>query len=165
MGEVLHLVFPMLPKPQADVMQHRQRAPYRKRWHKLVVGEVLASGLRPARPWEQAAIACVRFSSTQIDYSNLVYSFKPLVDGLIVPKPRGIAASVIVDDNPRVLRVEQYHWVKTPRRESRVEILVARYPDDLEPWRRRLDEVLPTTSSPTPADESQAARPSLELDS
>lgn len=106
-----------LPRLQADTLSKWVRAKERKYWHKFVAQHVMASGGRPKVPLEKAVIRCVRHSTIQPDYANLVYSFKPVVDGLV-------KCAVLRDDKPSVLVDEAYEWSKAKRGAGRIEVVV-----------------------------------------
>lgn len=107
---VRELEIPELPRLQADVMQKWARMAYRKKWHDLIHYALLEAGGPPKQPLDHAAITGVRYCcGIQPDWINVVYSFKPLVDGLI-------KAGMIVDDNPSVLLEEHYSAVRVPHR-------------------------------------------------
>jgi hypothetical protein len=99
----LDFTLPELPGTQADVLQMRARSAERKRWHEMVYWAVLEAGGRPKSPITRASIFGYRHSSQRPDTINLYFSFKAIVDGLIVAK-------VIDDDNPKVLVDEGYFW-------------------------------------------------------
>ncbi len=122
---MIHLTFHELPKLQADVMTRKARMGYREKWHKRVWGEVRVLKDRPKTPWAHAGIVCIRYSANLCDRGNLTGSFKPILDGLT-------QARVWVDDNPNVLAVESYHFVKSTRKEARVEVFVAEMPSGAE---------------------------------
>ena len=113
----LHLTIHELPRLQADTLSKWARAKERKDWHKAVAQHVVISGGRPKSPLEKAVLRCVRHSAHQPDYANLVYSFKPVVDGLV-------KCDVLRDDKPSVLVDEAYEWSKAARGDGRIEVVV-----------------------------------------
>ncbi len=108
---------PELPRLQADVMQWRARAAYRRSWRKKVSELVQLEKLKPDKPLTQAAIVCTRYSTRKCDYGGLVYSFKPLLDSLV-------ENLVLLDDSMEVLALEEYHLLPPDRRGKGVEIIV-----------------------------------------
>lgn len=91
--------------------------------------EVIAAALamRPDRPFAWARVTFWRLMPRTLDYDNLVFGFKPLLDCLTTPferemkkKPRHVIASMgnymglsfIVDDKPQVC-LTAYHQVQT----------------------------------------------------
>ena len=109
---------PRLPRLQADVMQYRQRAAYRKLWRNVVIAAVYEAGGPPKEPFEHAEITGIR-SCTGVppDRCNVWYSFKCLVDAVTPPRQekrgRGVmhfgGIAIIEDDNPSVVRKEDYY--------------------------------------------------------
>lgn len=77
----------------------------RKRWHDAVARAI---EYRPTEPLKMCSIICHRFSSNKCDYDNLVYSFKPLVDGLV-------HSGIIIDDDLFTIVDRKYLWSKTKR--------------------------------------------------
>lgn len=86
----------------------------RKEWHEKVRR---AFKFKPGAPVDRCMIRVVRFSSRQPDYDNLVYSFKPVFDGLT-------EAGIILDDNMNVVIERKYSWCKVKRGEEMIEIEV-----------------------------------------
>lgn len=72
---------------------------------------------RPANPLTKAKLTCTRFSTRELDYDNLVSSFKPIIDGLK-------DAGVIVDDKSGVLVKREYLWARAAPKQGRVSVLV-----------------------------------------
>jgi Holliday junction resolvase RusA-like endonuclease len=107
---------PELPTLQADQMMLAVRSRYRKRWRKLIGELVVYERQKPDAPLVEATLICTRYSKKAPDYGNLVYSFKPLVDGLV-------EHGVLKDDSMDVLKIEIYHWEKRGEGEG-VEIKV-----------------------------------------
>lgn len=77
----------------------------RQRWHAAVARSI---EFRPIEPLKMCSIICHRYSSNKCDYDNLVYSFKPVVDGLV-------NAGIIVDDDLFTIVERKYLWSKTSR--------------------------------------------------
>lgn len=102
-----------LPLLQADVMANKwARHKYRKDWHARVIGTVLIEKAKPPALLTEVGIEYVRRSTRRPDYQNLVYSFKPITDGLI--------NLVIPDDSDDVISLQSYKWEKWSRKESGV---------------------------------------------
>lgn len=57
------------------------------------------------------------------DFANIAYSFKPLIDGLVIGN-----AGVILDDDPGVVLVEDYSWCKAPPKHGYVTLSVRELP-------------------------------------
>lgn len=77
----------------------------RQRWHAAVARAVL---FKPQEPLTMVKLTCIRHSSNKCDYDNLVYSFKPVVDGLV-------NAGIIIDDDLFTIVERRYFWCKTSR--------------------------------------------------
>lgn len=111
---------PPLPKPQGGVMQRWRRSQYRKEWHERVAALVISKKLKPPEPLTRVRMVCIRYSATtkgQIDYDNLVYSFKPIIDALV-------KCGIMVDDNMGVIVEREYRWIKAKRKDQRVTITI-----------------------------------------
>lgn len=87
----------------------------RKLWHALVLGAFC--NYRPPYPLKLASVEVVRFSSRRPDFDNLVYSFKPVFDGLI-------HARIIVDDDMLTIVDRKYRWEKCPEKDAHIVISV-----------------------------------------
>lgn len=102
-----------LPILQGDKMHWRKRASYRSKWHKRVHEMLLEANHWPLdddgrrRIITRVRLTCVRFSSGQPDYDNLVASFKPVVDGFLEKH-----GGWLLDDNPQVIVRRHYGWSK-----------------------------------------------------
>lgn len=104
-----------LPKLQSGAWGHwRTRRKHDERWKDLIGWEVVRLG-PPPKLLDFASVECIRFSTREPDWDNLVASFKPLIDGLI--------GTVLVDDSPTRL-VRRYGWTKTDRGRGRMRIYV-----------------------------------------
>lgn len=89
-----------------------------KRWKNAAMIKAAAAGL-PDEPFARAWITCTRFSSAREapDYDNLVASFKPIVDGLVL-------VGVLLDDNPDVIVGRTYNWKPASPRHGKIVVLV-----------------------------------------
>lgn len=95
---------------------HYAAAAIRKKWRKMSASGALGVGV-PKEPLARCRIVCTRFSSSEMDYDNLVSSFKPIVDGLK-------DAGVILDDKSSVIVERSYRWEKVPAKSGHVRIAV-----------------------------------------
>ena len=119
MSYQIELRIPVLPEMQADVMEWRVRAKYRKDWHKRIWEAVLVSGGPPKKPLLFASCFGVRYSSIEPDRINLWNGFKAPVDGLHAKH-----AGVILDDSPQVLLEEGYSWEKAAPGQGRILLVI-----------------------------------------
>lgn len=129
-GWSCHLKFKApLPILQSDKFgSYAARNAYRKRWHQRVAAEFPVRALLPPEPLKRVRVECVRHSAARPDHSNLVYSYKPVIDGLI-------RCGVLSDDNPNVIEEEKYRWEKVPPghrsgTNSFIEVMVSELPED-----------------------------------
>jgi hypothetical protein len=84
-------------------------------WKALVC---LAIGSRkPPKPLEFASIVYTRHSSRQLDYDNLVNSYKAVQDGLVT-------AGILLDDKVKNIGHPVYHWEKAPQKDGFITIQV-----------------------------------------
>lgn len=84
-------------------------------WKNLVC---LAVGSRkPVKPLEFASIVYTRYSSRQLDYDNLVNSYKAIQDGLV-------SAGIILDDKIKNIGHPVYHWEQAPQKNGFITIQV-----------------------------------------
>jgi hypothetical protein len=72
---------------------------------------------RPTEPLQRAKVTCVRRSSREADYDNLVIAFKPIIDGLV-------DAKILIDDTSAVIVAREYRWEKARERMGSVLIRV-----------------------------------------
>lgn len=84
----------------------------RKMWHQRIQ---FAFKYRPLFPLKAVSIYVVRYSSRMPDYDNLVYSFKPIFDGLI-------HAGIIVNDDMNTVVMRHYSWAKVKRGQEQITI-------------------------------------------
>ena len=64
----------------------------------------------------------IRATADKCDFDNLVYSFKPVVDGLV-------KAGIIQDDDMDTVVERKYLFHKVPRKEAHVIVSVEEIPD------------------------------------
>ena len=107
---------PGLPRTTNGSHGHwRAAAAERKKWRTAIC--LLASRERPSVPLKKAKITCIRYSSSEPDFDNLVISFKSCLDGLR-------DAGVIADDKKRNIGATTYLWQKAPARQGKIKIIV-----------------------------------------
>ena len=87
---------------------------YRRTWHQLVSNAI---GFKPKKPLEKVRVTCIRAASLKCDYDNLVMSFKPVIDGLVL-------AGIIKDDDMDTIVERRYSVQKTTRKDSHVTVCV-----------------------------------------
>jgi hypothetical protein len=87
----------------------------RKEWHIAV--ENFAMINRPKTPLIVCKLTLVRFAPRECDYDNMVYSFKPIVDGLVHSK-------IIADDRQKNIPIRNYYWVQVPKKDQHIEVTV-----------------------------------------
>lgn len=85
------------------------------RWKRLIEDKVTQHG-RPPSPLQKAKVTLIRHSSREPDYDGLVSSFKVVLDALV-------KASVIIDDNSKVIGIPEYLHAKITRNKSMIEII------------------------------------------
>lgn len=83
-------------------------------WHNKIM---YAFQFKPLFPLKAVSIYVRRFSSRMPDYDNLVYSFKPIFDGLI-------HAKIIQNDDMNTVVVRHYSWAKVKRGQEQITIEV-----------------------------------------
>lgn len=88
----------------------------RKKWKEAVVA-ICSTRSKPRVPLKKACLFCVRFSSSEPDYDNLVISFKAAIDGLKV-------AGIIEDDKSSVIVERKYSWIKAAPKDGAIMIRV-----------------------------------------
>ena len=86
----------------------------RQTWHRLVS---LAISHKPESPIKICKVICIKYSSRKCDYDNLVYSFKPVIDGLVL-------SGIIKDDDMMTIIDRKYMWCKFPEKDSYITIEV-----------------------------------------
>lgn len=79
------------------------KARERKKWREQVV--IACIGKAPPIPLSKCAIQCTRVSKKEMDYDNMVASFKPVIDGLV-------DAKIIKDDDSSVIVQREYKYEK-----------------------------------------------------
>lgn len=100
----------------ANRHQHwAKTAKERKRWHELIAHAFRIH--KPKTPLELCVVRVVRFSSRMPDYDNLVYSFKPVVDGLK-------NAGIIKNDDMLTIIDRKYSWCKVPEKMRHITVEV-----------------------------------------
>jgi len=85
----------------------------RERWHNAV--ERAAFMFRPKSPLTKCKLILERHASRKCDYDNLVYSFKPVVDGLVHSK-------FLVDDDYGTILERDYRLVKSTMKDQHITI-------------------------------------------
>jgi Holliday junction resolvase RusA-like endonuclease len=120
----MHIVIslPGLPRSLNGSHGHwRAAAAERKKWRTAASTEAFyilcGSPARKTIPWSHVKIVCTRFSSSPMDFDNLVASFKPILDGIR-------DAAVITDDTQAVITQREYLWKPDKRGKGRVEVVV-----------------------------------------
>ena len=86
----------------------------RKKWHALV-GHAIS--YKPKEPIKQCRVTCIRSTADLVDYDNLVMSFKPVIDGLVIH-------GIIQDDSMRVIVDRRYCFEKTTRKDAHITVCV-----------------------------------------
>jgi hypothetical protein len=119
---IISFELPGLPKSMNGAHGHwRSAAAERKKWRELSCGHAIAAKqaakLGGMKPWKQVKLTCTRSSSSQMDFDNLVASFKGCVDGL---KDAGI----IADDKDAVIIMRDYRCEWAPRGKGKIRIKV-----------------------------------------
>lgn len=88
----------------------------RKLWHSWVESQVIF--MKPKEPLKAVKLTFARVSTTPCDFDNMVYSFKPVVDGLVNSK-------IIHDDDYETILERHYHFIKCKtRKEHRIEVTI-----------------------------------------
>ena len=106
-----------LPKSMNGSHGHwRAAAARRKEWRTKTAWNAIAAG-KPKAPLTKCRIECVRCSSSQMDFDNLVASFKGCIDGLR-------DAGIIADDTQQVIVERKYLWEKASKYSGRIIIRV-----------------------------------------
>lgn len=88
---------------------------YRKEWHRYVANACLMN--KPAKPLKFSRVWLVRASATVCDFDNLVFSFKPVLDGLVL-------AGVLEDDAMENIIEQHYAFSKVKRKEQHITVTV-----------------------------------------
>lgn len=86
----------------------------RKTWHRLTAAAITH---KPDQPIEKCKVICIKYSSRKCDFDGLVYSFKPVIDGLVL-------VGIIKDDDMDTIVQREYHWVKVKEVDSFVTIQI-----------------------------------------
>ena len=77
-----------------------------KRWRERTAFEI--GRHKPRRPLVRAELEFERHSASEPDFDNLVASFKPILDGIVL-------AGVLADDKPSNIGSPRYYWRKASR--------------------------------------------------
>lgn len=116
MKYVLQLELPGLPKGLNGSHGHFHKAARaRKTWRNAAAR--VAYYRRPEKPLEAVKLTCIRYTASEMDYDNLVASFKPIIDGLR-------DAGVISNDNKKVIEAQEYRCEKAPRKKGFIVVRV-----------------------------------------
>lgn len=89
----------------------RTHAAQRKKWR--LDAFMMAIAKKPSLPLKECRLTCIRYSSSPMDYDNLVASFKSIVDGIV-------DARVIIDDNSTCITERYYKWEKAKQGKIRI---------------------------------------------
>jgi crossover junction endodeoxyribonuclease RusA len=102
----LTLVIPGLPESINSIGRKHfmVKTAESKKWRTYVVFESKGKALPPT-PLAKAKLTFTRVSKRQMDFDNLVSSFKAVQDGLV-------DAGIIINDTPRVIGTPTYLWEK-----------------------------------------------------
>jgi hypothetical protein len=113
----LELTINELPPLMTNGTQHswRARAGIKSKWKNRTALEI--GGRIPPSPLTRARVKFVRHSSNEPDFDNLVTSFKPIMDGLVL-------ARVLIDDAREIVGQPEYVWAKEKRNKGHVMIYV-----------------------------------------
>lgn len=114
----LELLVPGLPPSNNKNLRkhHLRRNDQNKLWYREIY--LASRSSRPPEPLIKCRLTLIRFTSSFLDYDNLVSSFKAVVDGLT-------HAKVIIDDKWTVTGKWNVDQVKIPRsQKGRIEIVV-----------------------------------------
>jgi len=84
----------------------------RKLWHRLVE---ISIPHKPKEPLKLCTITCTRFTADKCDFDSLVYSFKPVMDALIL-------SGIIVDDDMETIINPKYFFTKSTRKDAHITI-------------------------------------------
>lgn len=91
------------------------QAKHSRDW-KLLVWDAVRNSL-PQSPIRSARLTLTRHSSAEMDFDNLVISFKPVIDGIV-------EAGVLAQDNRKVIKKQEYFWVKSKRNQGFITVEV-----------------------------------------
>jgi hypothetical protein len=72
-----------------------------RKWRELGADAIRAH--RPVAPLRRARVKLTRHSSHELDFDNLAFSFKPLLDSLV-------ESQIIQDDDPATIGQPDYRW-------------------------------------------------------
>lgn len=97
-------------------MHWTQRHKEAKRWKLAVFAECVRKKMTELN-LSKARLELTRFSSREPDFDNLAHSFKHIIDGLR-------AAKVIIDDKPSVIGSPMFFWVKSSRKDAKIQIKI-----------------------------------------
>lgn len=114
------IILPGLPKSLNGAHGHwRVAAAERKTWRTAAALSARAAWRKAgnSEPLSAAWIKCTRFSYREMDFDNLVASFKGCIDGLK-------DAGVIQDDSSRIIQAREYAWRPAAQKNGRIEITV-----------------------------------------
>ena len=109
-----------LPKsPNGSHGSWKAAAGIRKSWRRKSAGTAmtLAMAMKIKKPFEAVRITCIRRSSREMDFDNLVASFKPIIDGIT-------DAGIIRDDKNSVVRERIFRWEPAPNARGHIQITV-----------------------------------------
>lgn len=89
----------------------------RSKWHQIVLASFINK--KPIRPLKKCVMTLIRATADKCDYDNLVYSFKPVVDGLV-------HAKILVDDDMDTIIKRDYFFQKFHARKHTLKLLLTR---------------------------------------
>jgi len=108
-----------LPKTR-NQMSYNWRACHAeaKKWKNHVIGQCEFLGITGLK-LTNAKLTFIRCSSKELDWDNLITSFKHVLDGLT-------EAGVILDDKPSVIGQPQFFWERCPPKQGKIKIRIER---------------------------------------
>lgn len=119
----LHLAFTIggLPKSVLNGSHgnHFAKAAERQKWKRWAMHAIAIDPLRnkECEPLGKAYVVLTRASSREPDFDNLVATFKPILDSLVV-------MGVIVDDKSSVIGQPEYRWEKAKPKQGSIRVEV-----------------------------------------
>ncbi len=124
----LTFIVPGLPKLPNRVKGHWGiRSREVKHWHNLV--HLLTLGKRPAQPLPRVQLIFTRVSTTRPDFDNLVASFKPVQDALILCR-------IIQNDRNENIKDPLYRWLRGPHSNGYIEVQIKEVSNGKDEYRK-----------------------------
>lgn len=108
-----------LPKSTNGFRDMRHVMWQRQKWQNKIKRHVIW----PGPPMKRAKVTCLRHSSRQQDFDNLVNSFKFLIDAIV-------KCGILIDDAPEIIGQPDYQWVKANKGEFKIVIHISEVEDE-----------------------------------